>query len=362
MDEHRELNHFIGQATAASWPFFAIATIVFGMRTISRIFFTEASACWEDLIISISWVLDVVRMVTFQLALSATSRVDPSNFPQTVPSATFWGLFTCSWAFLSVTLPKVGVAFLLVRIFRPRPWIRATITSMAIGLFVVCIGGFIVCFVQCNPVAGQWDPYKHPETKCWPRNVQMNYSLVGSSTSAFLDLVFAIYPGFIISRLQLPLWKKLSTIGFMGLGVAAFAFAVVKVYSNTTLLGNPTLNELYTKALHIGLWNSIENDFVLIAACLPSVRPVFKACGVFSRTHFTASKRTRMNSTSDSQHSLKASSGHEPLDEHVIELALNRQPPRSMNQSIRVKYDVSLQRERTEPDGPTLPSYNFEIR
>lgn len=107
---------------------------------------------------------------------------------------------------------------------------------MAIGLFVVCVAGFIICFVQCNPVAGQWDPYKHPETKCWPRNVQIYYALIGSckydftiqfalltfpsASSAFLDLVFAIYPGFVIWRLQLPLWKKFSTIGFMGLGVA----------------------------------------------------------------------------------------------------------------------------------------------
>lgn len=56
MDEQEALNHFIDQATAASWPFFAIATVVFGMRTVSRICFTEASAGWEDLIISISWV------------------------------------------------------------------------------------------------------------------------------------------------------------------------------------------------------------------------------------------------------------------------------------------------------------------
>lgn len=54
--DHTELNKFIVQATAASWPFFVIATIIFGMRSVSRLFFTEASAGWEDLIISISWV------------------------------------------------------------------------------------------------------------------------------------------------------------------------------------------------------------------------------------------------------------------------------------------------------------------
>jgi hypothetical protein len=122
-------------------------------------------------------------MVTFQLALSATLKVDlndNSMAAQTVPDAVFWSLFTDSWAFLSVTLPKVGVAFLLVRIFRPKPWVRATIMTLALGLFVVCIAGFIICFVQCNPVPGQWDPYKYPNVKCWHRNVQMIYSLAAS--------------------------------------------------------------------------------------------------------------------------------------------------------------------------------------
>src|ERR1700712_5196573 len=98
-------------------------------------------------------------MVTFQLALSATRRVDqldPASLPFTVPNATFWALFTDSWAFLSVTLPKVGVAILLIRIFQPRTWVRNVIMSSALGLFAICIAGFVICFVQCNPAAGQW--------------------------------------------------------------------------------------------------------------------------------------------------------------------------------------------------------------
>ncbi|KAF2634159.1 hypothetical protein P280DRAFT_512095 [Massarina eburnea CBS 473.64] len=311
--EQAKLNAFIDQATAASWPFFAIATIIFAIRTVSRVHFTEASVGLEDVIISISWIFDVVRMVTFQMALSATRKVTPDNQMETAPDATFYSLFTDSWAFLSVTLPKVGVAFLLVRIFRPKPWVHATILWMAIGLFVYCVVGFFICFVQCTPIAGQWNPFKHPEVKCWPRNVQMIYSLVGSSSSALLDLIFALYPGFMIWKLQMSLWKRLSTMGFMGLGLLAFAFGTIKVHGNSTLLGDPKLNELLTKALHVALWNSIENDFVLIAACLPSVPPLFRAFGMFAKTHLGTSKATRVTSSSESQHSLTMRSS-EPFD------------------------------------------------
>ncbi len=41
-----------------------------------------------------------------------------------------------------------------------------------------------------------------------------------AASSAFLDLVFAIYPGFVIWHLQMPMWKKFSTIGLMSLGLA----------------------------------------------------------------------------------------------------------------------------------------------
>ncbi|KAK7180425.1 hypothetical protein DPSP01_001799 [Paraphaeosphaeria sporulosa] len=345
--EFRDLNHFIDQAGAAAWPIFIIATIVFILRTISRVFYSKASLDWEDYVISISWVLDVVRMVTFQLALSATRKVDLNDLAGTLPNASFWSLFTDAWSFLSVTSPKVGVAFLLVRIFRPRKWVANTILGMSIGLFIVCIAGFFICFVQCNPIAGQWDPYSHPKTKCWPRNVQVDYSLMGSSTSAFLDLVFALYPGFVIWGLQLPLWKRLSTMGFMCLGVGAFAFAVVKVTSNTTLLGEPTVTEFAQKALHIALWNSIENDFVMLAACLPSVRPVLRQLGLFTRTHLSTSRPTRMTSPSISERSLRRGDHGEPYDGRAVELGHH---PRSMNKSIQIKHDVSLEWEQAKPN------------
>jgi hypothetical protein len=183
--------------------------------------------------------LNVVRMVSFQLALNATRLVDvndPANEPNTVPPAVFWALFTDSWSFLSITLPKISVAFLLIRIFQPQSWLKKTIMSMAVVLNVICVGGFIICFVQCNPVAGQWDPYRHPDTKCWPRDVQIDYALVGSckstytprrlhtnpsalAFSAFLDFSYAVYPGFVIWNLQMSTWKRLSTMALMGLGL-----------------------------------------------------------------------------------------------------------------------------------------------
>ncbi|KAI9685245.1 MAG: hypothetical protein M1822_004618 [Bathelium mastoideum] len=351
--QQEELDRFIPSAAGAAWSVFALAAITFGMRTVARMRFTEADIGWEDIIISISWLLDVVRMVTFQLALSTTHKVDSANLRETMPAATFWSLFTDSWSFLSVTLPKVGVAFLLIRIFRPKPWVSTTIMSMALGLFVICIVGFIICFVQCTPVAGQWDPYRYPDVHCWSRNVQIGYALVGSSASACLDFLFAVYPGFVIWKLQMPLWKRLSTMAFMGLGIGSFALAVIKVYSNSTLLGNPSLTKVYKDALHIGLWNSIENDFILIAACMPSVPPFIIACRSFTQNYLSTSGVSRFKFKWPS---LKTRSQDASLEEHDLGLAPNGQLPAVADQSIHIRYEFTLQQESFKTDGHEVVS------
>lgn len=48
---------FTYQAQAATWTIFSIATITFGLRTVSRLFFTtKIPLGWEDAVITISWV------------------------------------------------------------------------------------------------------------------------------------------------------------------------------------------------------------------------------------------------------------------------------------------------------------------
>ena len=48
--------------------------------------------------------------------------------------------------------------------------------TLCVALNVLAIIGFIMTFVQCNPVQGQWDPFQYPQTHCWNRAVQIIYA------------------------------------------------------------------------------------------------------------------------------------------------------------------------------------------
>ena len=57
MVDQEALTQLTYQASAATWPFTAISTILFGMRTYSRLHLMHKNAVgWDDFVISISWV------------------------------------------------------------------------------------------------------------------------------------------------------------------------------------------------------------------------------------------------------------------------------------------------------------------
>jgi hypothetical protein len=81
------------------------------------------------------------------------------------------------------------------------------------------------------------------------------------------------------------------------------------------------------------MWNSIENDFVISAACLPSVPQFFRAC-MSSRQNSTTgssfSRRTNLSSFTQ----LKPSSRPDEIEDGMaIELTRSEETPETLGHS-----------------------------
>lgn len=87
-----------------------------------------------------------------------------------------------AWAFLSIALPKLSIGILIIRIFRPKRWLKASIMTLCVILNITAAVGFVITFVQCDPAAGQWNPFEHPQTRFWKRAVQIVYACTVSGT------------------------------------------------------------------------------------------------------------------------------------------------------------------------------------
>ncbi|KAJ5084749.1 hypothetical protein NUU61_009328 [Penicillium alfredii] len=325
MITQEQMNHRANVASAATWPFAGISTALFMMRLFARWRLPKQARNFEDFMLTLAWVFAIVQAAIFQKALDSAKELDPNDMPGTVPKAAFWAIMMNNWSFLSIELPKVAVAILITHLFRPALWVRISIWILCVTINVLAVVGFIITWVMCNPVAGQWDPFTYPQAQCWPRSIQITYACVLSGISTFINIAFSVYPAIVVWRLQMPLWKKMSTIGLMGLGLVAFVFSIIKLYYMTFLLDGPGPLDLIYLCAQLGIWNRIENDFVLMVGLLPFVPPFIKSCSQFTKKHLTINSQRHKSS----QYSTLASQKQDTRvnDNLELELTAHAQKP-----------------------------------
>lgn len=89
---------------------------------------------------------------------------------------------------------------------------------------------------------------------------------------AFMDLSLAILPISIIWNLQLNWHKKVGLSALMGLGVFACICAAIKTSKLTELNARADITYI---TVDLWIWNINETNVVIIAASMPTLRPLF---------------------------------------------------------------------------------------
>lgn len=174
-------------------------------------------------------------------------------------NARFYYLVSVWPALLAITVPKVAVAGLIIRIFASDAWTK-TIT-----LAVVCIGviNYIVISAlstfQCQPLAAAWDPRVRAArcdsakiyldlcyfTSCMPpllvsSRFFVDFPVLTSTAiaySASVDCYLAIYPALVFRKMGFSIIKKIGLSVVLGLGIGVTAVACLKI-SHLHVLSN----------------------------------------------------------------------------------------------------------------------------
>lgn len=136
--------------------------------------FTSANI-WN---LSFKQIFNIIRAVGFQIGLSASQNINPSDLPNTAPNPLFWIIFSNDMSYPSISTPKMAVAVLICRTFCPRRWLRISISTFCTVTYIMALLGFALSFVQCSPVVAQWDLWTYPRSKCWDQMMQVAYAVV----------------------------------------------------------------------------------------------------------------------------------------------------------------------------------------
>ncbi|KAF4556628.1 Hypothetical protein D9617_1g085060 [Elsinoe fawcettii] len=214
------------------------------------------------------------------------------------------------WASLlvtsAITLVKVSISLLLIKLVNNKHLIR--FLYVFIGLICAyTIASDLTIILACRPVDAAWDFSKMPTAKCFSTKTFSALGIANSVVTICTDVLLALLPVPIVWKLQTNLRTKVALIGVLALGLVAVAAGAVKVNAQLTFLSK---TDRYFKN-DFPVWAALELYIAIIAATLPTLRPLMAAFfnGVRS-TIGSSSGRTKKNNTQQTGGRAKAMGYH----------------------------------------------------
>ncbi|KAL2807768.1 hypothetical protein BJX63DRAFT_436757 [Aspergillus granulosus] len=255
---------------AVSWPLFGICAILILLRIWVRTRILRSWG-WDD-----AFIIIAMLCATTNTALSTISAhhgtgrhaVDLSQY-QTIQSTKFNWL-SQGFHVMSTNWGKVSVGFFLLRIIGKVKHHRPVMYGGIVLLTVINSVCVYTIYGQCSPTSKLWDT--SVKGRCWDPDVQKNYAFFQGSSSALSDLVLAVYPLFTIWNLQMVLKVKIGLGVVLSLGVIAMIAAIVKTVNLASLSARA---DYPWDTVDLTIWIAIEQYLIIIAACIPTLTPLF---------------------------------------------------------------------------------------
>ncbi|KAB8239076.1 hypothetical protein ETB97_002072 [Aspergillus alliaceus] len=167
---------------------------------------------------------------------------------------------------VQISLAKISVCLFLLRIFQSR--LFRTIAYTLIGINAsIGITWALVDGLRCNPVHLAWDGWKNEDPGTC---IDFIDAILGNClVNIFVDAIMVVMPVYEVSKLQLPMQKKLTVALMFVMGSVLTVIAIIRlvVFWNNRWGQNQTAG-IYP-LIH---WSVIETQVAIVCACLPSSR------------------------------------------------------------------------------------------
>ncbi|KLJ09896.1 hypothetical protein EMPG_14692 [Blastomyces silverae] len=293
---------------AITWAECGVALVLVLARVITRTRLIQRWG-WDDAFMCLAMACALVNTICVTICIHyGTGRhVYYLNDHQKVQANKFnW--ISQGFHVMSTNWGKVSIGFFLLRIVDRAKRQRYVFFGGMVLLTIVNSVCVYTIYGQCTPTTALWNgtgPGK--EGSCWHPNIQRDYAFFQGSFSAASDLVLALYPVFIIWQLQMARKLKIGLTCVLALGIVATAAAIVK----TIFLAELVARADYTfETINLTTWISIEQYLIIIAACIPTLGPLFTAAtGRTPRRYF----HQGANGADGSGHAFKKRKGSDML-------------------------------------------------
>ncbi|PYH69385.1 oxidoreductase [Aspergillus vadensis CBS 113365] len=241
----------------------------------------------EEYIITVAWLCAVGVLVCFVLeAQHGVGRFSKDITDEDEQDLSKLVYYHSIIVMVGLSLVKISLAVFLRRF-------SSTILSKAlVGSIIFLVAFTIACgltlILQCIPVAAAWDTSLRPHARCFDNDTYTAIGLWNSITNLVTDVIFATLPIPLFIGIQVNWRTKFSLIGVLSLGYLACVAGIVKIISQVNVLKEQNMYRHDT----FMIWNCAELNVAILAACLPSLKPLLKSVLDGTRSLTTGRRNT----------------------------------------------------------------------
>ncbi|POS78952.1 hypothetical protein DHEL01_v202665 [Diaporthe helianthi] len=227
---------------------------------------------WDDWVIILTVMLSIVGMgeVVVQVQHGAGRHIGDIP-PRDIPTGLMFNYIAQITYLYGICFCKLAVGASLLRIASTKFW-KHLILWVMIFVFAYTTVGFATLLAQCTDIRIRWD--KSIKATCWAPRTLMALGYTNFSLNIITDLIFAVFiPVPMLWNINLTKRTRISLFAVLGLGCFACACAVVRL----TFLDNYRKKDDWLwDTRYLTTWTVLEMNVGIIAASLPSLRPLFK--------------------------------------------------------------------------------------
>ncbi|MCJ1309425.1 hypothetical protein MMC25_003084 [Agyrium rufum] len=256
---------------ALSWAEVSVASTFVSLRFYTRIKYSK-KVYLDDWIILFTLILMIVSASLWTVySLRDGGRHVYYLTPAQQSETTKFNWISQGPAIMAVGFGKISVGVFLLRILGPDDkWQRLTLYFVMITSFITASGALLVSYIQCSPVSKLWNPFE--EGHCWAPDVQVDLALFFASYLTAMDFALATIPIWIVWNLHLSKNKKIGLAILLGCGSFSGVSAAIKTSKLPTLSARSDFTSITVTLL---IWTGAEIFVTIVAACVPTLRPLF---------------------------------------------------------------------------------------
>ncbi|PMD66336.1 uncharacterized protein K444DRAFT_581191 [Hyaloscypha bicolor E] len=211
----------------------------------------------------LSWSICACNIVASTYGLGR--HIDTLTSADIIHEAQIFFASQLLWA-VAIPIIKISILLLYIRIFGVLSYFRYTAYILGVFLFLWGIMVVFVVSLTCRPLKYTWD--KSGEGSCINATV---FYIVGSGLNVITDFITLFLPLHAVWYLQSSIQQKLLLTGIFLLGSLTCAISLARWCSLFQIHGSDQTWDLTLPTI----WSAAEACLGIVAACLPTLRPLF---------------------------------------------------------------------------------------